>query len=400
MKFVDEALIKVLAGKGGNGCMSFRREKFMPNGGPDGGDGGRGGSIYLEADASLNTLVDFRYQPHYRAETGQGGSSSDCTGRAGADMILAVPVGTTVIDEETQEVIGDLAVAGKRLLVAKGGVPGQGNTRFKTSTNRAPRQTSKGTEGDQRQLKLELKVLADVGLLGMPNAGKSTLIRAVSAARPKVADYPFTTLVPNLGVVSLQKHRSFVIADIPGLIEGASEGAGLGIRFLKHLTRTRLLLHLVDIAPLDESDAADDAMAIVDELNLFSPTLALRERWLILNKCDLIDDDESEARCKHIVEVLGWKGPVYRISAVSGEGTQPLVQAIMQHIEDVRLAETENPELIAIERETVERMQAEGRERIIALRARHRAEKQLPAEDDLDDDDDDDDHDVEIGYAP
>jgi GTP-binding protein len=399
MKFVDEALIKVLAGKGGNGCMSFRREKFMPNGGPDGGDGGRGGSIYLEADASLNTLVDFRYQPHYRAETGQGGSSSDCTGRAGSDLVLAVPVGTTVIDEETQEVIGDLTVAGKRLLVAKGGVPGQGNTRFKTSTNRAPRQTTKGTEGEQRQLKLELKVLADVGLLGMPNAGKSTLIRAVSAARPKVADYPFTTLVPNLGVVSLQKHRSFVIADIPGLIEGASEGAGLGIRFLKHLTRTRLLLHLVDIAPLDESDAADDALAIVDELKLFSPTLAERERWLVLNKCDLLDEEACEERCQHIIDALEWDGPVFRISAISGDGTQPLVQAIMQHIEEIRQAELENPELINIERETVERMQLEGRERITALRQKHREQKQAAAEED-DFDDDDDDHDVEIGYAP
>ena len=398
MKFVDEALVKVIAGKGGNGCMSFRREKFMPNGGPDGGDGGRGGSIYLEADPSLNTLVDFRYQPHYRAETGQGGSSSDCTGRAGADLVLAVPVGTTVIDEETQEVIGDLTVAGKRLLVAKGGIPGQGNTRFKTSTNRAPRQTTKGTEGEQRQLKLELKVLADVGLLGMPNAGKSTLIRAVSAARPKVADYPFTTLVPNLGVVSLQKHRSFVIADIPGLIEGASEGAGLGIRFLKHLTRTRLLLHLVDIAPLDDSDAADDALAIVDELKLFSPTLAERERWLVLNKCDLLDEEECEARCQHILETLEWDGPVFRVSAISGDGTQPLVQAIMQHIEDIRLAEAENPELIDIERATVERMQSEGRERIEELRARHRAARQAAAEGD--DVDDDDDHDVEIGYAP
>ena len=398
MKFVDEALIKVLAGKGGNGCMSFRREKFMPNGGPDGGDGGRGGSIYLEADASLNTLVDFRYQPHYRAETGQGGSSSDCTGRAGADMILAVPVGTTVIDEETQEVIGDLAVVGKRLLVAKGGVPGQVNSRLKTSTNRAARQTTKGTIGDQRQLKLELKVLADVGLLGMPNAGKSTLIRSVSAARPKVADYPFTTLVPNLGVVSLQKHRSFVIADIPGLIEGASEGAGLGIRFLKHLTRTRLLLHLVDIAPLDESDAADAAVAIVEELQLFSPTLAERERWLVLNKCDLIDEEECEARCQHIVETLKWDGPVFRISAIAGEGTQPLVQAIMQHIEEIRQAELENPELVDIERETVERMQLEGRERITALRQKHREAKQVAAEED--DFDDDDDHDVEIGYAP
>jgi len=242
-------------------------------------------------------------------------------------------------------------------------------------------------------------VLADVGLLGMPNAGKSTLIRAVSAARPKVADYPFTTLVPNLGVVSLQKYRSFVIADIPGLIEGASEGAGLGIRFLKHLTRTRLLLHLVDIAPLDESDAADAAMAIVDELKLFSPTLAERERWLVLNKCDLADDEECEERCRHIVDTLEWTGPVFRISAISGDGTQPLVQAIMQHIEEIRQAELENPELIDIERATVERMQLEGRERIIALRQKHRDAKQLAAEE-VDDFDDDDDHDVEIGYAP
>ena len=399
MKFVDEALIKVAAGKGGNGCMSFRREKFMPKGGPDGGDGGHGGSIYLVADASLNTLVDFRYQPHYRAETGQGGQSSDCTGRSGEDLFLAVPVGTTVIDEDTQEVIGDLTSAGHRLLVAKGGHGGLGNAKFKTSTNRAPRQTTKGAEGEQRQLRLELKVLADVGLLGMPNAGKSTLIRAVSAARPKVADYPFTTLVPNLGVVSLQKHRSFVIADIPGLIEGASAGAGLGIRFLKHLTRTRLLLHLVDIAPLDGSDPADDARAIVDELALFSPTLAQRERWLVLNKTDLLDAQECEQRCAHVVDALGWSGPVFRISAISGEGTQPLVQAIMQHIEEIRQAELDNPELIEIERATVEQMQAEGRERIAELRARHNEERRR-ARGQGGDDDDDDDHDVDIVYAP
>ncbi len=271
MKFVDEVSINVYAGKGGNGCLSFRREKYIEKGGPDGGDGGDGGSVIFEADESLNTMVDYRFKRNYRAGDGESGRSRNCTGRSAEDLVLRVPVGTTIIDEDIGEVLGDLSVAGQRLVVAQGGFHGLGNARFKSSTNRAPRQTSPGSEGEVRSLKLELKVLADVGLLGLPNAGKSTLIRAVSAARPKVADYPFTTLVPNLGVVSVEAHRSFVMADIPGLIEGASEGAGLGIRFLKHLTRNRILLHLVDMAPYDGIEPADAALTIVRELERFSP---------------------------------------------------------------------------------------------------------------------------------
>lgn len=296
MKFVDEVSIHVKAGDGGNGLMSFRREKFIEKGGPNGGDGGDGGSIYLEADVNLNTLVDYRYTRRFDAQRGENGGSKDCTGAKGDDLILPVPVGTTVIDANTQEIIGDLTEPGQRLMVAQGGWHGLGNTRFKSSTNRAPRQTTPGKPGEARDLKLELKVLADVGLLGLPNAGKSTFIRAVSAAKPKVADYPFTTLVPNLGVVSVGRYKSFVVADIPGLIEGAAEGAGLGIRFLKHLARTRILLHLVDMAPLDESDPADAAEVIVRELGRFSPALTERERWLVLNKMDQILDPAERER--------------------------------------------------------------------------------------------------------
>lgn len=308
MKFVDEVSIHVKAGDGGNGLMSFRREKFIEKGGPNGGDGGDGGSIYLEADVNLNTLVDYRYTRRFDAQRGENGGSKDCTGAKGDDLILPVPVGTTVIDANTQEIIGDLTEPGQRLMVAQGGWHGLGNTRFKSSTNRAPRQTTPGKPGEARDLKLELKVLADVGLLGLPNAGKSTFIRAVSAAKPKVADYPFTTLVPNLGVVSVGRYKSFVVADIPGLIEGAAEGAGLGIRFLKHLARTRILLHLVDMAPLDESDPADAAEVIVRELGRFSPALTERERWLVLNKMDqILDPAEREARKQAVIERLGWK---------------------------------------------------------------------------------------------
>ena len=334
MKFVDEVSIRVKAGDGGNGCMSFRREKFIENGGPNGGDGGDGGSIYMLADENLNTLVDYRYTRHFDAERGSNGGSTDCTGKKGEDLILRVPVGTTVIDSATQEVIGDLTKAGQRLLVAHGGWHGLGNTRFKSSTNRAPRQTTPGKPGEQRDLKLEMKVLADVGLLGLPNAGKSTFIRSVSAAKPKVADYPFTTLVPNLGVVSVDRWKSFVVADIPGLIEGASDGAGLGIRFLKHLSRTRLLLHLVDMAPLDETSAADAAEVIVSELTKFSPALAERDRWLVLNKCDQILEEEHEERVKEIVDRLEWEGPVYVISAIAKEGTERLCHDIMRYMED------------------------------------------------------------------
>ena len=289
MKFVDETAISVQAGKGGNGCLSFRREKYIAKGGPDGGDGGDGGSVFLEADEALNTLVDYRYVRHYAAKNGEPGRGRNCTGKSAEDLILKVPVGTTVLDEDTGDVLGDLSVAGQRLMVARGGFHGLGNTRFKSSTNRAPRQTTPGTEGERRSLRLELKVLADIGLLGLPNAGKSTFIRAVSSAKPRVANYPFTTLVPNLGVVKVQAHRSFVVADIPGLIEGASEGAGLGIRFLRHLTRNRILLHLVDVFPMDATDPVENALAIERELANFSPALSRRERWLVLNKTDLID---------------------------------------------------------------------------------------------------------------
>ncbi len=329
MKFVDEATIIVEAGKGGHGCLSFRREKYVPKGGPDGGDGGDGGSVYLEAEESLNTLIDYRFQRKHKAQNGEPGAGRNCTGNKGQDLVLPVPVGTTVVDMDTHEVLGDLTHAGQRLKVAQGGFHGLGNTCFKSSVNRAPRQTTKGSEGELRNLRLELKVLADVGLLGMPNAGKSTFIRSVSAARPKVADYPFTTLVPNLGVVSVQAHQSFVIADIPGLIEGAAEGAGLGIRFLKHLVRTRLLLHLVDVAPYDGSSPADAVRAIEHELEKFSETLANRPRWIVLNKVDMVAEEDRDAHCQAIVDELGWEGPVFWISALSGEGTKSLAQAVM-----------------------------------------------------------------------
>ncbi|MEC8080799.1 MAG: GTPase ObgE, partial [Pseudomonadota bacterium] len=303
MKFVDEATIYVRAGKGGNGALSFWREKFVAKGGPDGGDGGDGGSVYLVADESLNTLIDFRFTKKYIAENGQGGMGRDMTGSKGADLEVKVPVGTTVIDEDTGETLGDLVSIGQRLKVAQGGHKGLGNTRFKSSTNRAPRQTTKGTVGEERNLKLEMKVLADVGLLGLPNAGKSTFIRSVSSAKPKVADYPFTTLVPNLGVVKVKKHQSFVIADIPGIIEGAAEGAGLGIRFLKHLVRNRILLHIVDMAPWDEITPDQAAVIAVNELHEFSPTLAeKRDRWLVLNKLDMVPEDEREERCQAVID--------------------------------------------------------------------------------------------------
>lgn len=339
MKFVDEAIIKVIAGNGGNGAVSFRREKFIPMGGPDGGDGGDGGSIILEATEGLNTLADFRNTRTYEAKHGERGQSRDMTGRGGPDMVVPVPIGTLVYDSDTQELLGDLVKLGEQLKVAQGGFHGLGNARFKSSVNRAPRQSSPGSPGERRTLKLELKVLADVGLLGLPNAGKSTLIRAVSGARPKVADYPFTTLHPNLGVVSVGQHRSFVMADIPGLIEGAAEGAGLGIRFLKHLQRTRILLHLVDVAPYEGSgDPVADAKSIVNELKKFSPELAERERWLVLNKLDLLPEDEREARCKAIIKGLTWKGPVFRISAIIGDGTRELCQKIMEKLEELGLA--------------------------------------------------------------
>ena len=405
MKFVDEASIHVQAGAGGKGCVSFRREKSVPFGGPDGGDGGDGGSIFLIADYNLNTMVDYRYTRQFRAEPGKSGSGANCTGRSGPDMELPVPVGTTVIDDDTAEVIGDLTKPGERLLVAQGGFHGLGNTRFKSSTNRAPRQSTAGSDGESRTLRLELKVLADVGLLGLPNAGKSTLIRSVSAARPKVADYPFTTLVPNLGVVRVAAHRSFVIADIPGLIEGASEGAGLGIRFLKHLTRTRLLLHLVDVLPPDESDPVENVLSIERELARFSTTLSERERWLVLNKTDLLPSEDRAAHCAAIVARLGWQGPVFTVSALAADGTEALCYAIMEHIEAQRAHEQAEPEAAAAERDIQSRMQAEARERIAALAdARRRLRSGEAAADDDDDDDgfddDDDDDGATVIYAP
>jgi GTP-binding protein len=335
MKFVDEARLKIQAGNGGRGSTSFRREKFVPFGGPDGGDGGRGGSVYLRAALGINTLADFRIERTFKAQHGEPGGANDCTGRGGEDLYVTVPVGTVVRDTDTQEQIGDLTREGAELLVAHGGKGGWGNQRFKSSTNRAPRQFGPGLPGEKRVLELELKVIADVGLLGLPNAGKSTLIRAVSAARPKVAGYPFTTLYPNLGVVSVGEHRSFVMADIPGLIEGAAEGAGLGIRFLRHLQRTRLLLHLVDIAPLDpDADPVRDARAIVAELKKFDKELAAKPRWLVLNKRDLLPPAEAEKRAKEIVRRLRYRGAYFLISGATGEGTKPLCEAVMTLLEE------------------------------------------------------------------
>lgn len=337
MKFVDEATVKVQAGNGGRGKVSFRREKFVPFGGPDGGDGGEGASVYLRAAAGINTLADFRISRTYRAPHGEPGGSTDCTGRGGEDLYIPVPVGTVVQDQDTTEILGDLTRVGEEVLVARGGKGGWGNQRFKSSTNRSPRQFGPGLPGEKRALKLEMKVIADVGLLGLPNAGKSTLIRAVSAAKPRVADYPFTTLHPNLGVVSVGAHRSFVMADIPGLIEGAAEGAGLGIKFLKHLQRTGVLLHLIDIAPPDpDADPVKDARAIVGELKKFSPELAAKPRWLVLNKIDLVAADELDQRCQEIVRRLRWKGPTFRISGATGQGTQALMQDVMKFLETQR----------------------------------------------------------------
>lgn len=347
MKFIDEALIKVEAGDGGNGCVSFRREKYIPRGGPDGGDGGNGGSVYLVGDEGLNTLVDFRHQRLYRGERGQNGMSRQMTGHKGESLYIRVPIGTRVTDLETGELIGEVLAEAQQLLVARGGFHGLGNTRFKSSTNRAPRQSTHGTEGEKRTLGLELILLADVGLLGMPNAGKSSLISKVSQARPKVADYPFTTLHPNLGVVRVDRDRSFVIADIPGVIEGAAEGAGLGLQFLRHLSRTRLLLHLVDIAPMDDSvDPAEEVRDIVQELEKYGGDLAQRERWLVLSKKDLISEDEYGARRARMIDVLDWKGPVYGISSVTGEGTRQLVQDLMRYLESLEdpFAEPEESE--------------------------------------------------------
>jgi GTP-binding protein len=335
MKFVDEVTVRVEAGNGGNGCVSFRREKYIPRGGPDGGDGGDGGDVYLIGRSGINTLADFRVARRFRAGNGIGGSGRNCTGGSGDDLLIDVPLGTRVIEDDTREYLGEITAADERLLVAAAGYGGKGNTRFKSSTNQAPRKMTAGKPGEKRVLQLELTVLADVGLLGLPNAGKSTLISAVSAARPKVADYPFTTLYPNLGVIAVESHRSFVMADIPGLIEGAADGAGLGTRFLKHLNRTHLLLHMVDAAPPPGTDdAVAGARAIIRELDRFSPDLAERERWLVLNKLDLLGGN-AEAEAERIVKKLDWQGRVYRISALKRDGTRRLVGDLMTRLEEM-----------------------------------------------------------------
>ena len=384
MKFVDEAEIRVEAGDGGNGTISFRREKYVPRGGPDGGDGGDGGTVYLIADENLNTLIDYRFERFHRAERGQNGQGSNCNGKGGKDLTLSVPVGTRATDADTLEVLGDLTKHGQKLKVAQGGYHGLGNARFKSSVNGAPRQKSNGTPGEIRNLKLELMLLADVGLLGLPNAGKSTFIRSVSAAKPKVADYPFTTLVPNLGVVRQDSQRSFVIADIPGLIEGAAEGAGLGIRFLKHLERCRILLHLVDLMPADQSDPVENAKTIINELEKYSPKLASKPRWLVFNKIDLLLEDEAEALCNDIKEALEWDGPTYQISAFQRLNLDPLCHEIMNYLENL-------PDDVEAE---------DDKQDVEFSWDTHRKD---PADDlDYDDDDwddeDDDDYDVEVIY--
>jgi GTP-binding protein len=339
MKFVDEATIDVAAGHGGAGCVSFRREKFIPFGGPNGGNGGRGGSIYAVGDVNLNTLIDYRYARRHEAKNGEPGRGSDQFGAAADDIVLRMPVGTILTDLDTGQVVAELLTPGEKVLICKGGDGGFGNLHFKTSTNRAPRQKTPGWPGESRKLKLELRVLADVGLLGMPNAGKSTLIAAISNARPKIADYPFTTLHPNLGVVRVAPEKSFVVADVPGLIEGAAEGAGLGHQFLRHLQRTRLLLHVVDLAPFDESvDPVAQARAIVAELKKYDPELAAKPRWLVLNKIDMIEPTERAARVKEFVRRFRWKGPVFEISALARTGLEPLTRAIYDHVAATRAA--------------------------------------------------------------
>ncbi|QSX41461.1 Obg family GTPase CgtA [Shewanella cyperi] len=386
MKFVDEAVIRVEAGDGGSGCVSFRREKYIPDGGPDGGDGGDGGSVFLQADENLNTLIEYRFERFHMAERGENGRGRDCTGHSGKDLILKVPVGTRAVDEETEEVLGDLTTHGQKLLVAQGGFHGLGNTRFKSSTNRAPRQKTLGTPGEVRSLKLELLLLADVGLLGMPNAGKSTFIRSVSRATPKVADYPFTTLVPNLGVVNPRPGQSFVIADIPGLIEGAADGAGLGIRFLKHLERCRVLLHILDIEPVDGSNPADAARAIVAELEKYSPKLAAKPRWLVFNKTDLLLEEELQERVDAIVADLGWEGDVYTISAYTRSGTKELAEKLYDFISSLPADEEDKDPDADVEFKWDNYHQASLED------------ANEDYDDDFDDDFDDDDYDVEIIY--
>lgn len=389
MKFVDEAVIKVDAGDGGNGTVSFRREKYVPKGGPDGGDGGDGGDVYLLADENLNTLIDYRFERFHAAQRGENGRGGNCTGKRGEDCVLSVPVGTRALDEETGEVIADLTQHGMKIMVAKGGFHGLGNTRFKSSVNRAPRQKTMGTKGEVRQLRLELLLLADVGMLGLPNAGKSTFIRSVSAAKPKVADYPFTTLVPSLGVVRVDNERSFVVADIPGLIEGAADGAGLGIRFLKHLERCRVLLHMIDLLPADGSDPIENAFTILNELEQYSEKLANKPRWLVFNKVDLLPEEEAQAKIEEILDALAWEGDYYCISALNRMGTKELTYDLMAQIEKM-------PAEIIEEEETEEK-------KVEFKWDDYHEEQVKKVEDDDDDDWDDwneDDYDVEIIYKP
>lgn len=381
MKFVDEAEIAVEAGNGGSGALSFRREKYIERGGPDGGDGGDGGNVFLQADVALNTLVDFRFQPRYRAQSGEKGQPRNCTGRGGDDLYIKVPLGTSVIDVDTEELITDLNDTENPVMVAKGGYHGMGNTRFKSSTNRAPRKITKGTPGEVRNLQLQLRLVADVGLLGLPNAGKSTLIRSVSAARPKVADYPFTTLVPNLGVVSMGMERSFVMADIPGLIEGASEGAGLGFRFLKHLSRTRLLLHLIDVLPVDGSDPVANASKIIAELGKFSTTLGGKDRWLVLNKVDLIDEEALQVLEDALRRELNWEGRIHHISALNNMGCQQLCEELMQAIEQHRLELREDEDYAAAQEEQEKSMAFEIRRTIEDSKTRKPMDEQIDDED-------------------
>jgi len=386
MKFVDEATILVVAGVGGMGWVSFRREKYIPRGGPDGGDGGDGGDVYMQADENLNTLIDYRFEKSFRAERGQNGQSRDCTGKRGVDIVVKVPVGTRIIDQGTGETLGDMTHHQQKMMVAKGGWHGLGNTRFKSSVNRTPRQKTMGTPGEKRDLQLELMLLADVGMLGLPNAGKSTFIRAVSAAKPKVADYPFTTLVPSLGVVRMDSEQSFVVADIPGLIEGASDGAGLGIRFLKHLERCRVLLHTIDLAPIDESDPIENARIILGELEKYSDKLFQKPRWLVFNKVDLLDQEEAEARAKAIADALGWTEKYYLISAANRSGVNALCWDLMSFIN----ANPKEAELEAKQPEKVEFMWDDYH--------RQQLEETQPEVEDEDDDWDDDwDEDDEEG---
>ena len=401
MQFIDEASISVEAGKGGAGCLSFRREKYVAKGGPNGGDGGDGGSVYLVADAALNTLVDFRYQPRYRAKNGQPGSGRNMTGAAAADLFVKVPVGTTVIDEDTRDVLGDLLAAGQTLKVAAGGYRGLGNTRFKSSTNRAPRKTTPGTPGESRKLRLQLKLIADVGLLGLPNAGKSTLLSRISASRPKIADYPFTTLVPSLGVVGGDSDRSLVVADIPGLIEGAAEGAGLGTRFLRHVARTRLLLHLIDVAPVDESHPLDNLIVIENELLAYSEAFGERPVIIVLNKIDLVDEEQLNALQAQFAEAFPER-EISVISAVTGAGIDALVHRLQDAVIDLKQQLAEDEAALAADNDLQQRISQDvmAQSMGVAMPAGLGPEPAPgSADDDQGDDDEDDNFDVEVVYT-